>query len=60
MLNPRDTKQGCWPMIVHVAPVLLGGGVRMFERAGGELVKLTPLSSVEEGETTVLRYALDS
>ena len=46
-------------MIVHVAPVLLGGGVRMFERAGGELVKLTPLSSVKEGETTVLRYRLD-
>ena len=46
-------------MIVHVAPVLLGGGVRMFERAGGELVKLTPLSSVQEGETTVLRYGLD-
>ena len=46
-------------VIVHVAPVLLGGGVRMFERAEGELVKLTPLSSVREGETTVLRYAVD-
>lgn len=46
-------------IIVHVAPVLLGGGVRMFERAGGELVKLTPLASAKEGETTVLRYRLD-
>jgi riboflavin biosynthesis pyrimidine reductase len=62
----RDTRRcGCIgaglldEMIVHVAPVLLGGGVRLFERAGGDLVKLTPLSSVKEGETTVLRYRLD-
>lgn len=46
-------------IVVHVAPVLLGGGVRMFEHAGAEPVKLSPLSSVQEGETTVLRYALD-
>src|ERR1700754_4215971 len=30
-------------VIVHVAPVLLGDGVRMFNRAGGEPVRLNPL-----------------
>jgi dihydrofolate reductase len=44
-------------IIVHVAPVLLGGGVRLFERAGPP-VKLGPISSVSEGETTVLRFAV--
>jgi dihydrofolate reductase len=45
-------------IIVHVAPVLVGDGVRLFERAGGAAVRLEPLSSADEGETTVLRYAL--
>jgi dihydrofolate reductase len=44
-------------IIVHVAPVLVGGGVRLFERAGGETVELDPISSVDEGGTTVLRYS---
>jgi dihydrofolate reductase len=44
-------------LIVHVAPVLVGDGVRLFERAGGEPVKLDPISSVDEGEMTVLRYS---
>jgi dihydrofolate reductase len=44
-------------IIIHVAPVLVGDGVRLFERAAGEPVKLDPISSIEEGETTVLRYA---
>jgi dihydrofolate reductase len=44
-------------VIVHVAPVLLGDGVRLFERAGGEPVKLDPISSVDEGGVTVLRYS---
>jgi dihydrofolate reductase len=44
-------------IIVHVAPVLLGDGVRLFERAGGEPVKLDPISSVDEGGVTVLRYS---
>jgi dihydrofolate reductase len=43
-------------IIVHVAPVMVGDGVRLFERAGGEPVKLDPISSVDEGGTTVLRY----
>jgi dihydrofolate reductase len=45
-------------IIVHVAPVLVGDGVRFFDRAGGAAVKLTPISSVDEGGTTVLRYSL--
>jgi dihydrofolate reductase len=43
-------------IIIHVAPVLVGGGVRLFERSGSEVVRLQPVSSVEEGDTTVLRY----
>jgi dihydrofolate reductase len=45
-------------IIVHVAPVLLGDGVRLFERSGGEPVKLKWISSADEGETTVLRYSV--
>jgi dihydrofolate reductase len=45
-------------IIVHVAPVLVGDGVRLFERAGGAAVKLTPIYSVDEGGMTVLRYSL--
>jgi hypothetical protein len=43
---------------VHVAPVLVGDGVRLFERAGGAAVKLTPIYSADEGGMTVLRYSL--
>ena len=45
-------------IIVHVAPVLVGDGVRLFERAGGEPVRLALISSEIEGETTVLRYSV--
>jgi dihydrofolate reductase len=45
-------------IIVHVAPVLVGEGVRLFERAGGAAVKLTPIYSADEGGMTVLRYSL--
>ena len=45
-------------IIVHVAPVLVGDGVRLFERAGGEPVRLESISSEVEGETTVLRYSV--
>ncbi|TMF57767.1 MAG: hypothetical protein E6I22_03325 [Chloroflexi bacterium] len=47
-------------IIIHVAPVLVGDGVRLFDRAGGAAVKLTPISSAEEGGMTVLRYSLES
>jgi dihydrofolate reductase len=45
-------------IVIHVAPVLVGGGVRLFERAGGEPVKLRPITSVDEGGMTVLRYSV--
>jgi dihydrofolate reductase len=45
-------------IIVHVAPVLVGDGVRLFDRSGGAAVKLTPISSADEGGVTVLRYSL--
>ena len=43
---------------VHVAPVLVGDGVRLFERAGHEPVKRDPISSIDEGDMTVLRYSV--
>jgi dihydrofolate reductase len=43
-------------IIIHVAPVLVGDGVRLFDRPGGTAVKLEPVSSQVEGEMTVLRY----
>jgi dihydrofolate reductase len=46
-------------IIVHVAPVLVGDGVRLFERVGGEPVRLALIASGVEGETTVLRYSVD-
>jgi dihydrofolate reductase len=45
-------------IIVHVAPVLVGDGVRLFERSGGEPVRLESVSSEVEGETTILRYSV--
>jgi dihydrofolate reductase len=45
-------------IIVHIAPVLIGDGVRLFDRAGGEPVKLEPISSIDEGDMTVLRYSV--
>jgi dihydrofolate reductase len=44
-------------IIIHVAPVLVGDGVRLFESSGGEPVKLEPISSVDEGSMTVLHYS---
>lgn len=45
-------------IIVHVAPVLLGDGIRLFERADGAPVQLEPISSRGEGQMTVLRYSI--
>jgi dihydrofolate reductase len=45
-------------IIIHVAPVLVGDGVRLFNRPGGQGVKLESISSVQEGQTTVLRYSV--
>ncbi len=45
-------------IIVHVAPVLVGEGVRLFERSGSEAVRLGAISSAQEGETAVLRCSV--
>ena len=45
-------------IIIHLAPVLVGEGVRLFDRVDGAVVKLKPISTVVEGETTVLRYSV--
>jgi dihydrofolate reductase len=45
-------------IIVHIAPVLVGAGIRFFESAGSAPIRLEPISSRVEGETTVLRYAV--
>lgn len=45
-------------IIVHIAPVLVGDGVRLFERASGEPVKLDLVSLSDEGGMPVLRYAV--
>ncbi len=45
-------------IIIHVAPVLVGGGIRLFERPDGDAVRLIPTASIADGETTVLRYSL--
>jgi dihydrofolate reductase len=45
-------------VIIHLAPVLVGGGIRLFERPDGNPVRLTPIASIEEGETTMLRYSV--
>jgi dihydrofolate reductase len=45
-------------IIIHVAPVLVGDGVRLFDHPGGRAVKLDPISSQVEGGMTVLRYSV--
>lgn len=45
-------------IIVHVAPVLLGGGLRLFERDGGGPVRLRQMAALDEGPTTTVRYAV--
>ena len=45
-------------VILHVAPILVGGGVRLFDRPDGDPVRLRPISSAVEGEMTVLRYSV--
>ena len=45
-------------IIVHVAPVLVGNGVRLFERDGSDAVRLRFISSTSDGETSVLRFGI--
>jgi dihydrofolate reductase len=43
-------------ILVHVAPVLLGGGIRLFDRPGGERVRLEKVFVREAGPLTDLRF----
>jgi dihydrofolate reductase len=43
-------------IIVHLAPVLLGDGVRLFDAPGGQLVRLAPIEVRRTGPLTDLRF----
>ncbi len=43
-------------VLVHLAPILLGDGVRLFDRPGGDPVKLRRTSVHENGQLTALRF----
>jgi len=45
-------------VFVHVAPLLLGAGVRLFDRIGDHGITLRPLSMVATPEATHLHYAV--
>jgi dihydrofolate reductase len=41
---------------IHVAPLLLGGGVRLFDDLGSEQIELEPTRVIESPGVTHLRY----
>jgi dihydrofolate reductase len=43
-------------VLVHLAPVLLGDGVRLFTRSGGSPIRLERISVQESGQLTALRF----
>ena len=43
-------------VLVHLTPVLLGDGVRLFSRPGGTLIRLERTSLSETGQLTALRF----
>jgi dihydrofolate reductase len=43
-------------VLVHLAPVLLGDGVRLFSRPGGSPIRLERTSVEESGQLTALRF----
>jgi dihydrofolate reductase len=47
-------------VIVHITPVLLGDGVRLFDRPGGSAIKLERISISENGQLTALRFSVPS
>ncbi len=45
-------------MEIHLVPLLLGGGTRLFERLAGSDVKLEPLRTLDGPGVTHLRYRI--
>lgn len=45
-------------IFIHVTPVLLGDGVRLFTRPGREPIKLVRISVLESGQLTALRFSV--
>jgi dihydrofolate reductase len=43
-------------VLVHLTPVLLGDGVRLFSRPGGSTIRLERISVQETGQLTLLRF----
>jgi dihydrofolate reductase len=41
---------------IHLVPVLIGGGTRMFEHLGGEHIQLESAGGIETPEATRLRF----
>ena len=41
---------------IHLAPVLFGGGTRMFEHLGGEHIQLETVGVIEPPAVTHLRF----
>jgi hypothetical protein len=53
-----STNTGTWndELMIHVAPVLLGSGTRLFEHVDGSRVKLQPLPGPASPAVTHLRH----
>jgi dihydrofolate reductase len=47
-------------IIIHLAPVLLGDGVRLFDVPGGQRVRLEPIHVSRTGPLTDLRFRVSS
>jgi dihydrofolate reductase len=43
-------------LYLHIAPILLGDGVRLFEHLGEEAISLRKISSLDAEDTTHLRF----
>ncbi|MGO9595265.1 MAG: dihydrofolate reductase family protein [Steroidobacteraceae bacterium] len=43
-------------LLLHIAPILLGEGVRLFEHLGDEAIRLRKIGSLDAEDTSHLRY----